>query len=86
MDRATCTRLGQLHKGGANNVAALVLTAPHVQDVDIPGESFSFGVLADAQASSDLEALRSAGRKVGCVVLEMLKVGRPALKLLANNL
>ncbi len=60
---------GQLHKGGANNVSALMLTAPHTQDIDIPGETFSFGVLADAQASSDLEALRSAGRCVGCVVL-----------------
>ena len=61
---------GQLHKGGVNNVSALMLTAPHAQDIDIPEESFSFGVLADAQASSDLEALRSAGRRVGCVVLE----------------
>ena len=60
---------GQLHKGGANNVAALVLTAPHAPDVDIPGERFSFGVLADAQASSDLEALRSGGRKVTVMVL-----------------
>ena len=59
---------GQLHKGGANNVAALMLTAPHVHDIDIPGESFSFGILSDAQASSDLEALRSAGRKAGCMV------------------
>ena len=59
---------GQLHKGGANNVAALVLTAPHAPDVDIPGERFSFGVLADAQASSDLEALRSAGRNAACIV------------------
>ena len=61
---------GQLHKGGANNVAALMLTAPHAQDIDIPGERFSFGILADAQASSDLAALRSAGRRVGCVVLD----------------
>ena len=61
---------GQLHKGGTNNVAVLMLTAPHVQDIDIPGESFSFGVLADAQASSDLEALRAAGRKVGYVIFE----------------
>ena len=58
---------GQIHKGGANNVAALVLTAPHAPDVDIPGERFSFGVLADAQASSDLEALRSGGRRVACM-------------------
>ena len=58
---------GQLHKGGANNVAALVLTAPHDRDIDIPGEEFSFGILADAQASSDLEALMSAGRRVACI-------------------
>ena len=58
---------GQLHKGGANNVAALMLTAPHAQDIEIPGEKFSFGVLADAQASSDLEALKSAGRRVARV-------------------
>ena len=60
---------GQLHKGGANNVAALMLTAPHAQDIEIPGEKFSFGVLADAQASSDLEALRSGGRNAVAVVL-----------------
>ena len=60
---------GQLHKGGANNVAALMLTGSQTQDIDIPGESFSFGVLADAQASSDLEALKSAGRSVAGVVL-----------------
>ena len=58
---------GQLHKGGANNVGVLLLTAPHIQDIDIPGESFSFGILADAQASSDLEALRSGGRNAACV-------------------
>ena len=47
-----------------------MLTAPHVHDVEIPGEKFSFGVLADAQASSDLEALRSEGRNAAAVVLE----------------
>ena len=60
---------GQLHKGGANDVSALILTAPHAQDIDIPGERFSLGILADAQASSDLEALRSAGRKVARMTL-----------------
>ena len=77
---------GQLHKGGANNVAALMLTAPHSQDIDIQGENFSFGVLADAQASSDLEALRSAGRRVGCVVFEDAESGASGIKALANNL
>ena len=61
---------GQLHKGGAGNVAALMLTAPHAEDVEIPGANLTFGVLADAQASSDLEALRSAGRNTAAVVLD----------------
>ena len=61
---------GQLHKGGANNVAALLLTAPHTHDIDIPGEEFSFGILADAQASSDLEALKVSGRNVVCMVFD----------------
>ena len=77
---------GQLHKGGANNVAALLLTAPHLQDIDIPGESFSFGILANAQASSDLEALRSAGRKVGGVVLGDAAGAKAGIAALAESL
>ncbi len=61
---------GQLHKGGANNVIALALTAPHDADADIPGERFDFGTLADAQAYSDVEALRLAGRRTASVILE----------------
>ena len=61
---------GQLHKGGPNNVAVLMLTAPHAADVEIPGEKFTFGVLANAQAASDLHALRTAGRRVVGVALE----------------
>lgn len=61
--------IGQLHKGGPDNVAALVLTSPHVDDVDVPANPFTFGVLADAQASSDILALRSAGRRVVSVAL-----------------
>ena len=61
---------GQLHKGGPDNVAVLMLTAPHDVDVEIQGEKFTFGVLADAQASSDLDALKSAGRRIASAVLE----------------
>ena len=35
---------GQLHKGGPDNLAILMLTAPHADDVEIPGEKFTFGV------------------------------------------
>ncbi len=60
---------GQLHKGGADNLAALMLTAPHADNIEIPGEKFTFGALADAQAASDLDALKSAGRRVASVAL-----------------
>ena len=54
---------GQLHKGGPESGLFLQLTADHVGDVDIPGTPFSFGVLADAQATGDIQALRESGRR-----------------------
>ena len=51
-------------------MAVLMLTAPHDVDVEIPGEKFTFGVLADAQAASDLHALRAAGRRTASIVLD----------------
>ena len=60
---------GQLHKGGADNIAALALISPHRTAVPIPGERMDFGALADAQAWSDMEALRTAGRRTAVTVL-----------------
>ena len=60
---------GQLHKGGADNIAALALVSPHQAAVPIPGERMDFGALADAQAWSDVEALRTAGRRTAVTVL-----------------
>ena len=60
---------GQLHKGGPDSVAALMVVSPHREDIEIPGEDFTFGALADAQAASDLQALREAGRRVAMVRL-----------------
>jgi hypothetical protein len=54
---------GQLHKGGPESGLFLQLTADHVGDVDIPGTPFTFGVLADAQATGDIQALRESGRR-----------------------
>ena len=53
---------GQLHKGGANNGVFLMLTAPG-QDLEVPGEGFSFGVLELAQALGDFVSLDHAGRR-----------------------
>jgi len=55
---------GQLHKGGPGSGLFLQITAGHTQDLAIPGVPFTFGVLADAQALGDLQALQSAGRRV----------------------
>jgi glucose-6-phosphate isomerase len=52
---------GQLHKGGAPIGCFLQLTSGHPADLDIPGRDESFGVLIDAQAMGDFEALGSHG-------------------------
>ena len=54
---------GQLHKGGPDTGIFLQLTQSHTEDMPIPGWPFSFGVLADAQALGDLQALQSLGRR-----------------------
>ncbi|QNE39737.1 bifunctional transaldolase/phosoglucose isomerase [Hymenobacter sp. NBH84] len=54
---------GQYHKGGPNTGLFLQLTAGHPQDLPLPGRSYSFGTLQDAQAQGDLEALQSADRR-----------------------
>ncbi len=61
---------GQLHKGGANTGLFLQITSLRDRDLEIPGEEFSFGVLADAQARGDMGALQSSGRRVARVHLD----------------
>ena len=60
---------GQLHKGGPDSGLFLQFTADHVRDLSIPGERFSFAVLADAQAVGDLKALRDSNRRAARVHL-----------------
>ena len=60
---------GQLHKGGPASGIFLQLTQDHQLDVAIPGWDLSFGVLADAQALGDLQALDDLGRRTVSVHL-----------------
>ncbi len=60
---------GQLHKGGPASGIFLQLTQDHSSDIPIPGWDFSFGVLADAQALGDLQALDDLGRRTMAVRL-----------------
>jgi transaldolase/glucose-6-phosphate isomerase len=61
---------GQLHKGDAGKGLFIQITADHQRDAAIPdeagapGSSMSFGVLVQAQALGDRQALMDAGRKV----------------------
>lgn len=60
---------GQLHKGGRDNGLFLQIVAQHPDQVPIPGEGYTFNVLADAQALGDLRALQALGRRVARVRL-----------------
>src|SRR5580704_12211596 len=71
---------GQDYKGGPNTGVFLQLTADHADDVDIPGASYSFGVVIDAQAAGDLAVLESRGRRALRVHLgKDIKAGLKAL-------
>ena len=60
---------GQLHKGGPASGLFLQITTDHPNDIDVPGQGYSFGTLADAQALGDLQALQAAGLRVARVRL-----------------
>ena len=55
---------GQLHKGGPNTGLFLEVVGDDPDDLPIPGEKFTFGVLKQAQALGDFQALRNHGRRV----------------------
>lgn len=55
---------GQLHKGGPNSGVFLQVTADDAQDVPIPGDKYTFGVLKQAQALGDFVALSNRSRRL----------------------
>jgi transaldolase/glucose-6-phosphate isomerase len=54
---------GQLHKGGPNTGVYVLITAPPREDLDIPGQPFSFGTLELAQAQGDFASLGETHRR-----------------------
>jgi len=55
---------GQLHKGGANNGYFIQITDSIKDDVDVPGQNYTFGTLVTAQAQGDMKALAQKERRV----------------------
>jgi glucose-6-phosphate isomerase/transaldolase/glucose-6-phosphate isomerase len=60
---------GQLHKGGPNTGVFIVVVATPEQDMEIPGEPYSFGVLEAAQGIGDFQSLERTGRRALLVQL-----------------
>jgi transaldolase/glucose-6-phosphate isomerase len=54
---------GQAYKGGPNSGVFLQITCDDRADIDVPGHSYSFGVVKAAQARGDLEVLVERGRR-----------------------
>jgi glucose-6-phosphate isomerase len=54
---------GQDYKGGPNTGVFLQITGEDAVDVEIPGQSYTFGVVIAAQAAGDLAVLESRGRR-----------------------
>jgi transaldolase / glucose-6-phosphate isomerase len=61
---------GQLHKGGPPNGLFLQLVHDGDEDLEVPGEDYSFGGLEAAQADGDLLTLRDHGLPAERVLLE----------------
>ena len=55
---------GQLHKGGPDTGVFIQVTGIDGPDIEIPGESYGFQTLIDAQALGDLRSLEQHGRRV----------------------
>jgi glucose-6-phosphate isomerase len=55
---------GQLHKGGKNNGLFIQITNEIENDITVPGQGYSFGVLITAQAQGDFNALKNKNRRV----------------------
>lgn len=54
---------GQLHKGGSDAGVFLQITAPDKHDFPIPGQSYTFSTLKQAQALGDFRSLSTRGRR-----------------------
>jgi hypothetical protein len=55
---------GQLHKGGPNTGVFLQVTSDDAEDLAVPGQRYTFGILKRFQAQGDFEVLAERKRRV----------------------
>jgi transaldolase/glucose-6-phosphate isomerase len=70
---------GQAYKGGPNTGVFLEITADDAEDLAVPGEPYTFGVIKAAQARGDFQALTDRGRRAVRVHLSGVETGLAAL-------
>jgi transaldolase / glucose-6-phosphate isomerase len=54
---------GQAYKGGPNSGVFLQLTCDDANDIPVPGQKYTFGVVKAAQARGDFQVLAERGRR-----------------------
>lgn len=54
---------GQAYKGGPNSGVFVQITCDDGDDLPVPGQRYSFGVVKAAQALGDFQVLRERGRR-----------------------
>ncbi|HEY4470756.1 MAG TPA: transaldolase, partial [Stellaceae bacterium] len=55
---------GQAYKGGPNTGVILQITADDAEDLPVPGQRYTFGIVKAAQARGDLDVLAERGRRL----------------------
>jgi len=55
---------GQAYKGGPNSGVILQITADDAEDLSVPGQRYTFGVVKAAQARGDFDVLAERGRRL----------------------
>jgi transaldolase/glucose-6-phosphate isomerase len=54
---------GQAYKGGPNSGVFLQITADAMEDLQVPGRGYTFGIVEAAQAQGDFDVLSQRGRR-----------------------
>jgi transaldolase / glucose-6-phosphate isomerase len=54
---------GQAYKGGPNTGVFLQITCDDAEDLPVPGQQYTFGVVKAAQARGDFHVLAERGRR-----------------------
>lgn len=71
---------GQAYKGGPNTGVFLQVTCEDREDLPVPGQKYTFGIVKAAQARGDFQVLAERGRRALRVHLKDVTTGLPALQ------